>query len=358
MNCNWYFVLLLLITFALNCAGQNSLAQQSGIQATPNSSTEVRLNHESASPVGWHESSIKVDGLDRWYRVFRPEGFQANNPAVVLLHGGGQSMRKIFARDFNASKHWQTIAEQEGLLLIVPNGTARNGDTKGDRQNWNDLRNKDIGQQNAQDVKFLEVLINSLQHEYKFDSTRIYVTGASNGGMMTFRMLIEKPELFAAGVAFIASLPVDHSSVKRNKSPIPLMMCNGTKDPLIKWEGGSVGLNRGRGATCSVDEAVAWWAKTNRCNSEPISVTKLENKNQQDDCQIIRYVYSPTDGGADFEFLKIEGGGHSLPSIKYSLPDNRMVKRVLGTMCRDAEGAELAWEFMQRFQKTSSQPRQ
>ena len=256
------------------------------------------------------------------------------------------------------SKHWQTIAEREGLLLIVPNGTARSGDTKGDRQNWNDLRNKDIGQQDAHDVKFLAILIGSLQQEYKFDATRVYVTGASNGGMMTFRMLIEKPELFAAGVAFIASLPAEHSGIERPTTPVPLMMCNGTQDPLITWEGGNVGLNRGRGATCSVDEAVAWWARTNKCNSKPASVTILDDKNQQDNCHIIRYVFTPNDDGADFEFLKIDGGGHSLPSIKYSLPDNRMVKRVLGTMCRDAEGAELAWAFMQRYQQTSSQPHQ
>ena len=31
-----------------------------------------------------------------------------------------------------------------------------------------------------------------------------------------------------------------------------------------------------------------------------------------------------------------------------------MVKRIMGTMCRDAEGAELAWEFMQRFQQKQS----
>lgn len=334
-------------------AGQAQLlsAQQPESRVEIESSKDGDLNRKQSFQIGWRENSIEINGLDRWYRVFRPRSFQVGNPAVVLLHGGGQSMRKIFANDFNASKHWRTIAERDGLLLIVPNGTAKGGGTKGDRQNWNDLREKDIGEQGAEDVKFIESLVTSLREIYRFDPGRVYVTGASNGGMMTFRMLIEKPELFAAGVAFIASLPANYDRLTRPSNPKPLMMCNGTADALIKWQGGEIGRNRGK--ICPVEKAVAWWIESNRCEQSPKSIAKLADRDNADGCQIVHQIYAPKTGGSAFEFVKIEGGGHTLPSIKYSLPDKRFIQRLLGPMCHDIEGTELAWDFMKRQPPTT-----
>ncbi len=293
----------------------------------------------------WIEQSLSVGEDKRWYRVLKPKGFRPGQPAVVVLHGGTLSMRRLFDGNTNASKHWQTLSQREGVLLIVPNGTnPRTGNTKGDRQNWNDLRT-DASNPELDDVQFIAQLVKKLQSEYRFDSKRVYVTGASNGGMMTFRLLIEKPDLFAAGVAFIASMPADYSGIQRPKPATPLLMCNGTADPLVKWSGGKVALNRG--STCSIDAAVAWWAKTNNCRPKPATV-KMKDRDTQDGCRMVRQIYDPQKDGADFEFIKIENGGHTLPSRNYSLPDNRLVKRLIGTMCRDVEGVELAWQFMKK----------
>lgn len=299
---------------------------------------------------GWSENQIEIGQSRRWYRVFRPHNFQMGNPAVVLIHGGGQSMRKIFQGDNNPAKHWKVIAEREGFLLIVPNGTnARTGDTKGDRQNWNDLRTDGVANPDADDVQFISKLLDSIQPSCKFDSRRVYVTGASNGGMMTFRLLIEEPKRFAAGAAFIASLPAADQTISPPETPTPILICNGTKDPLVKWEGGVIGRNRG--VVRSVEATVQWWATANKCDPHPKSMKRLPDRAPDDGCRIQHYVYQPARGGAALEFFKVVGGGHSLPSIHSRLPENRLIKSLIGNMCHDVEGAELAWEFLQRHQR-------
>jgi poly(3-hydroxybutyrate) depolymerase len=169
---------------------------------------------------------------------------------------------------------------------------------------------------------------------------------------MTFRMLIEKPELFAAGVAFIASLPENYDRLQRPSTAKPLMMCNGTADPLIKWQGGDVGRNRGR--TCPIEAAVNWWIETNQCEPKPKSVAKLADNDKSDGCRVVHQIYAPKTGGSAFEFVKIVGGGHTLPSIQYSLPDKRLIQRLIGPMCHDIEGAEMAWEFMKKHRRSAN----
>ena len=210
------------------------LANQIGNGQESNSAPVEADDDRQISRTWWTENSIDTRQGMRWYRVSRPESCVPGNPAVVLMHGGTHSMRKIFERSNDATGRWKKVAEREGLLLIVPNGSSKNAGPNGDRQNWNDLRKNDIAKPAINDVEFIATLIESMKNSYAFDSSRVYVTGASNGGMMTFRLLIEKPELFAAGVAFVASLPEDYSEIERPETTTPLLMCNGTNDPLIR----------------------------------------------------------------------------------------------------------------------------
>ena len=89
----------------------------------------------------WQESSLRVGELTRWYRVYVPRSLPEKAPVVLLLHGGCQSMRRIFSSGAVATKEWADLAETERFLLVVPNGTnPTTGDTRGDRQGWNDGR--------------------------------------------------------------------------------------------------------------------------------------------------------------------------------------------------------------------------
>jgi polyhydroxybutyrate depolymerase len=143
------------------------------------------------------------------------------------------------------------------------------GDTRGDNQNWNDLRSsKSDRNSTADDVSFILQLLDEMVRTHGLDKGRIYVTGASNGGMLTYRLLIEAPERFAAGAAFIALLPADLRGLEPPPKPTPLLILNGTEDPLVRWEGGPI-----RGQTeklMSAESHRDWWIRANRAQGNGV----------------------------------------------------------------------------------------
>ncbi len=296
-------------------------------------------------PDGWQESSLEVDGSTRWYLIYTPEPLPENPPMVIILHGGTCSMRSVLHPNAGGTKEWLILAEHEGFILLVPNGTnPETGDTYGDDQNWNDHRaDSAAGQTTADDVGFILALLDQITAQYPLDPERIYLTGGSNGGLMTYRLLIEAPDRFAAGAAFIANLPEPALNLPVLGKPTPLMISNGTEDPLMPWEGGLVGKDRGM--VISAEETAAWWVIANRVDTDQKTSELLPDVDPEDNCRIQKDYYPAGSGGAPVVFYTNQGGGHAMPSGKHPFPDNFLVRRVIGPVCRDAEGAILAWEF-------------
>src|SRR5688572_4691683 len=139
-------------------------------------------------------SAITIDGINRTYQMNLPSGYNENQkiPLVIVLHGfGGSSFQA--ERDYG----WTAKAEKENFVVVYPDGIRSSG--RLGLQSWNagtcceDAVEKDID-----DVKFISTLVDKLVSTYAIDSKRVYATGISNGGMLTYRLGCEKPNIFAA----------------------------------------------------------------------------------------------------------------------------------------------------------------
>jgi polyhydroxybutyrate depolymerase len=295
-------------------------------------------------PEGLIERSMSTAGGPRYYLEFAPAQLSPGSALVVLLHGGGQSMREIFKTRQTGTRRWLDLAQRDGFLLLVPNAVnAENGDPAGDQQNWNDLRaDSEVADSDADDVGFILALVAEARARHGIDPQRVYVTGASNGGMMTYRLLQERPEVFAAGAAFIANLPA--ASVPAPTGRSRLMIVNGTADPLMPDAGGMVARNRG--IVRSTADTVEYWRAAWKLGDPP-SVTVLPNVAADDGCRVTASVW-PKDGRAILTYLRLEGGGHTMPSMSpmpmYLSP---VARRIIGPQCRDLEGADAAWAFFE-----------
>ena len=102
-----------------------------------------------------------------------------------------------------------------------------------------------IPPEGTDDIAFLSALIEKLIADGVADARRIYVTGLSNGGAMTMSMLCARANLFAAAAAVIMNLTDGLASSCRPARPVPILVMNGTDDPLVPFNGG-------KGTT--------WWA--------------------------------------------------------------------------------------------------
>ncbi len=300
-------------------------------------------------PDGLRERKLEVSGSTRHYLEYVPSAVRDKPPLVILLHGGGQSMRKIFRNNRTDTRRWLDLAGRDGFVLVAPNGTnPGDGDTSGNRQHWNDLREDGaINDFDADDAGFILALIDEMVKVHGVDPSRIYVTGASNGGMMTYRLLAEHPLRFAAGAAFIANLPEAH--VARPSHATPILICNGTLDPLVPYAGGTVWRNRGH--VRSTVATVAFWTEVNGVKSAAETVYEMPDRDAGDGSRLEVSGFADPDGTVRVLVIQVEGGGHYVPSSSAGEP-GPLVRRFLGeSRNRDAEGADLAWEFMRRFNR-------
>jgi polyhydroxybutyrate depolymerase len=297
-------------------------------------------------PAGMEERSIQSDGQTRYFLV-EAANVRPGAPVVVVLHGGSQSMREIFGPRAGATRAWRDIAQEQGFVLLAPNGTnARTGDAAGDNQNWADVRG--LSGDRGADVRFILAMIDWALERYRADPRRVYVTGASNGGMMTYTLLMDAPERFAAGAAFIANLPAGDEALRRPSRPTPLMIMNGTEDPLMPYGGGAVAYNRGE--VRSAQATAGWWVDTNGAVQQGAEV-RLPDGDPNDGCRIRGERHAALAGGAPVVFYTVEGGGHAAPTPNHPERPSRLATRLLGPLCRDVESSRLAWDFLSAYQR-------
>jgi polyhydroxybutyrate depolymerase len=298
------------------------------------------------SATGWQESSLPLNQTTRYFRYYVPRNLPNNAPVVMVFHGGYQSMRKIFGPNAGGTQAWPELAEAEKFLLVVPNGVnLQTGDTQGDRQSWNDCRKSDAGtgaNALADDVGLTRQLITWATSNYRVDPQRVYATGASNGGMLTYRLAAELGDKIAAGAAFIANLPAD-SECRPLTRPVPMMIVNGTADPIMPWNGGNIAGERGR--VLSAEQTVQYFL--GGPSALPPQRRPVPDLNRRDNSMVTILFYPATARHPEVSFYRVDGGGHTMPSMRYPIPP-LFQRRLVGTQNQDMEGARAAWRFLSR----------
>jgi len=293
---------------------------------------------------GWHDDqSIEIGDETRYYRVFVPGSLPDDEPPpmVMWLHGGTQSMREVMPPSRSGSAFWPTLAETERFILLVPNGYNEAGqDAFGDDQGWNDCRagSEAIGSA-RDDVAFLTALLDHAVESMGVDPDRRFVSGASNGGMMTYRLMEESPQHVSAAAVFIANRP-DPSECDPAGISVPLMMVNGTADAFMPYAGGPVANNRG--TVAGSRETLQYWLDLAGLD-EPDAVQTLPDLQPADDSVIEREIYR--NDSTEIRYYSVQGGGHAMPSI--ALPLDSMADSIFGPNNRDLEGAREAWSFFE-----------
>lgn len=280
--------------------------------------------------------SLLHRGTHRTYRVYVPSTYDRTKrpPLLIALHGGlgtGDRMVELTLGGFNR------IAEREGPLAVYPDGVERH---------WNDGR-KEVKyrahREKVDDVGFISALIDELLSRYEIDRKRVYVTGISNGGLMAFRLACEIPENIAAIAPMTASLQVELGDAKP-PLPVPVLIINGTADPLVPWEGGDIGPPGKRlGQVLSTMDTVRFWVRRNGCQSEPTK-TILPDKEPKDGTRVIVETYAGR--AAEVVLYTIEGGGHTWPSGWQYMPE-----RAIGKTSRDVDACEAIWEFFKKHHR-------
>ena len=273
-----------------------------------------------------HTSSARAetmtfDGVKRSYLVFRTPDLHLPAPTVIVLHGGGGDAHRM--ADYNK---FGAFAKEHGILAVYPDAVDKF---------WNDGRKDERGA-TSDDVGFLETLVRQLVTEGLADPSRIYLTGMSNGGMMTLHMACRAPGLFAAIAVVAASQP---QGVSCSAKPLPVLLINGTDDDMVPYAGGPVGKGQiDRGRVIGHKKTLALWRKANGCKG-PGKTRALPNT-ASDGMTSTETVFD-CPANASVIGITVEGGGHSWPGGSRGL----IAHWLLGPVTWDFSANQLIWDF-------------
>ncbi len=256
--------------------------------------------------IGFGLTSVAADKLKpvaksawkntRNYKILMPKNYDPKKhyPFILSLHGFG-SIGPGHKRFFPLGD----LAEKHGFLYCFPSGLDRS---------WNatnaccDFANK------HDDSAYLRNLILWAQKKYSIDKKKVYVTGLSNGGFMSYRMAQDHADLITAIVPF-AGVGFKNWP-KQPKNPLSVLHIHGTKDSTIKWKGGSITAR----AYPSAEENFENWRRFNKCDKAvDASKEKIDLARHVSGKETTITRFANKDGTVTTELWKVSGGGHVTP---------------------------------------------
>jgi polyhydroxybutyrate depolymerase len=212
--------------------------------------------------------SLHHDGRARTFLVHLPAAYSKDKswPLVLVFHGGGGNGEQMAKMTGFSRK-----ADQEGFIAVYPNGT---GLWQNRFLTWNAGNCCAWAYENRiDDVGFIRALIGQLKKDYPVDDRRVYATGISNGGMMSYRLACGLSDLLAAIGPVAGAQNIDCKPAH----PVSVIILHGTADQHVLYKGGAplrMADVRNPRVDRPVSEAVAFWVKHNRCREEPSTEKK------------------------------------------------------------------------------------
>jgi polyhydroxybutyrate depolymerase len=275
---------------------------------------------------------LKVQGLFRTVRIYRPRHLPQHPALVLALHGtggDGERLRRLTGGAF------EDVADKYGFILAYPDALGKQ---------WNDCRTSAPYHHTLQavdDIAFLRAVVHHVKGVLGQDLSAVFAVGYSNGGHLVFRIAYEAPTDFTAVAAFGAHLPVpEQCDCVGSATAVPIVLVSGTDDPVNPWAGGEVRtpLGTSPGRVISANATAAHFRQVADVSSPPV-VVRYADSDTSDGAWVETHVWGD-EGHPQVELITVHGGGHTLPHPTAPFP-----VEIVGRTCRDVNGAEMIWKF-------------
>ena len=285
-------------------------------------------NMTNIAAPGDYRFTFLHEGLRREYLVHVPRSYRADRPVPMLLalHGGGGDA------DFQSSDAKYGLiskSEEAGFITVFPNGYSRF--PGGILATWNAggccgkaVENK------VDDVGFLKEVIQRVSRQASVDRSRVFATGMSNGGLMSYRLACEIPDMIRA-IAPVAG--TDNTIACKPSRPVPVIHFHAKNDSHVLFTGGPGPDSLVKANFTSVPATISKWVTLNRAEATARRMLSVPGAH----CDL----YAAKPGGGAVELCVTDTGGHSWPG------GGTQQGRKQPSMAISAN--DLMWEFFSRL---------
>jgi len=305
-----YFLLLIIYVITLGCS------EKEQIQINP----ENEIDEPSGPKTGIIDGSLFHDGLNRSYILYVPENYTGDEVVPLVLNFHGYTSN---AKDQMGYGDFRPIADQEGFIIVHPQGSLLEGETHFNVGGW-------TLESTVDDVGFTASMLDKLEEEYNIDPKRIYSTGMSNGGYMSFLLACQLSERIAAIASVTGSMTPQTFNFCDPKHPMPIMQIHGTQDAVVPYGGANWSK--------PISEVLNYWVEFNAC-SISAQLTDLPDHNLEDGSTVQRQEYGDCKNNAQTIHYRIDKGGHTWAGSSFWVPKTNY----------DMNASEVIWAFFAQY---------
>ena len=211
---------------------------------------------------------VSVSGRDVY--VYAPSGIADNSPLLMSFHGMDQDPNYQ-----QSNTHWEAVADTAGFVVAYPKGATGYGtwDISGD-----------------QDTKWITQIIDQLANDYKIDKKRVYMSGFSMGGMLSYHAMGKIADKIAAFAPCSGYLMMGAGTAQR---PVPIFHTHGTSDNVVGYDG--------------LENNLKSYRDQFKCPSQ----AEVESNHPNSENRATLYTWGPCENGIYVKHLKLEGRQHS-----------------------------------------------
>jgi polyhydroxybutyrate depolymerase len=218
--------------------------------------------------------SIQVGGKKRSCNIYVPAGI-SKPPVVFFMHGATGS-----GGNFENETKGDVTAAREKFIALYPSASS-----DGSGGTWADMMG-------TTDFPFYLAVLDTMDARYKVDRSRVYMTGFSQGGFISFVAGCMYSDVFAAVAPVSGHVSGTTCTLKR---PVPMFMTFGAQE-------GAASFLKDRDA----------WLKLDKCPSTETLIKPYPASNPNS--KAVRAAYGPCDQGSQVLVDSIIGQGHQWPS--------------------------------------------
>ena len=316
-----------LLATAIVVAGSPITAQMDRAGLRERLRARMAESDNTSLPTGVDRRTLATGGSTRDYLLLDARRDKTPAPLVIALHGGGGNGKTMVPR-------WADKARAEGIVVAFPDGVGRDGRMA----TWN--AGGCCGQAMAtksDDVGFIGALIDELVRSGVADPKRVYVTGMSNGGMLTHKVAIALSGKIAAAAVVAGAMFGDEAAPA---GPVPVMIMHGVKDQIVPYAGGPSPVGFVASAQSrdfqAVEKTVAFWVKADGC-ATPSKASPAGEVQTQD--------WSSCSAGSEVLFYRLASATHTWPGAKAPAGASRILEM---TPYDAIDATDAAWTFFKR----------
>ena len=164
---------------------------------------------------------------DRWYEIELPAN-PKGAPLILALHGGGGDPDQ-----FASASGLARAANRAGFAVAFPAGTGRRGERL---LTWNGgYCCGSAARKGVDDLGFLKTVIKDASDRFGVDGSGVYITGMSNGSILSETFAAKNPSLVRAVAGVAGTMDTSRTRVQ---GKVPALIIHGTADTKVPYEGG------------------------------------------------------------------------------------------------------------------------